>query len=91
MIEWDRVPWSLRLYALLIGVLVGVVVIQAHRPAAIAIFVVVVLAWLYLLLRGSRRIWIVTVSISVLGLITDLAFYSFTVLGFVSEARRNLT
>ena len=84
MIDWDKLPWSLRVYAFLIGIGAIVVVTQAHRVAGIAIFVVLILTWLYFLLRGSRFLWIVTVGISVLGLMTDLAFYSFTILGFAT-------
>jgi hypothetical protein len=84
MIDWDRLPWSLRAYALLIGIGAIVVISQAHRAGGLVIFVVVILVWLYFLLRGSRPIWMVSVGISVLGLLIDLAFYSFTVLGFAT-------
>jgi hypothetical protein len=67
-------------------VLVGaaVVEIRAHSSAsARAVFVVIILLWLYFLLRGVRWIWIATVGISVLGLMVDLLSGSFTWLGLV--------
>lgn len=73
MIEWRRVPWPLWIYSAVM--LLGAILIEvkAHGPIlAKALYPLVVLAWLYFLLKGVRWVWIVTVGIYVLGLIPYL-------------------
>lgn len=73
MIAQRRVPWPLWAYAAatLLGVML--VEVKAHGPfPAKVLFVVVMLAWLCFLLKGVRWVWIVTVGISVLGLVPEL-------------------
>jgi hypothetical protein len=73
MIEWGRVPWSLWIYSAV--VLTGTILVEvtAHAPvSAKALFVAVMLAWLYVLLRGVRWAWFVTVGIYLLSLMLNL-------------------
>lgn len=79
VIEWKRVPWSLWVYS--IAILLAAILIEAkvHGPvAAKLLFVAIMLAWLYFLLRGVRWIWILTIGIYVLGLVPDLISGSLT-------------
>jgi hypothetical protein len=73
MIEWRRVPWPLWVHSAV--TLTGTILVEitAHGPIpAKALFVAVMLAWLYLLFRGVRWVWIVTIGIYVLGLVPEL-------------------
>lgn len=73
MIELRRVPWPLWVYSVVM--LLGVIVVEAkaHAPIlAMVLYLLVVVAWLYFLLKGVRWIWIVTVGLYVLGLILYL-------------------
>lgn len=73
MIELRRVPWPLWIYSAV--VLLGVVLIEikTHGPTpAKALYVCIMLAWLYFLLKGVRWVWIGTVGIYALGLISYL-------------------
>jgi hypothetical protein len=73
MIEWRRVPLPLWIYSVVM--LLGAILIEvkAHGPSlAKALYPVVVLAWLYFLLKGVRWVWVVTVGIYALGLIPYL-------------------
>lgn len=73
MIDLRRVPWPLWVYSAV--TLPGVIMVEAkaHAPIlAMVLYLLVVLAWLYFLLKGVRWVWIFTVVIYVLGLIPYL-------------------
>lgn len=73
MIEWRRVPWPLWVYSAV--TLLGAILIEvlAHGPvAAKALYPILMLAWLYGLLKGVRWVWILTLVIEVLGLVPYL-------------------
>lgn len=73
MIEWRRVPWPLWVYS--VATLVGVILIEAlaHGPiAAKVLYPVLMLAWLYYLLKGVRWVWVITLVIEILGLLPYL-------------------
>jgi hypothetical protein len=73
VIEWKRVPWTLWAYSIALLLAAISIEVKVHGPVpAKVLFVTVMLAWLYLLLRGVRWVWIVTVGIYVLGFVTDL-------------------
>lgn len=84
MISRSRVPWSLRGYALLIVIGVIFVIIEAHGTiVGLALFAGIVAVWLKFLLGGSRRVWLATLVVSILGLALDLILGTFTYLGLV--------
>jgi hypothetical protein len=70
VIAWGRIPWPLWiLFALTVWGL-AVLEISASGPTAVKILVpVITVAWLYLLLRGIRWVWIVTIGIYALSFI----------------------
>jgi membrane-bound ClpP family serine protease len=73
MIELKQVPWPLWAYSAVM--LLGVIEVEAraHAPIlAMVLYLLVVFAWIYLLLRGVRWVWIATVGLYVLGLIMYL-------------------
>lgn len=73
MIEWKRVPWSLWAYCGV--VLLGTVrlEIEAHGPVGVkGFFFLVMIVWLYLLFKGTRWVWGITVVIYVLGFVSFL-------------------
>lgn len=62
----------------------ALVEVKAHAPVpARFLFAVVVLAWLYFLLKGIRWIWIATVGIYVLGFIPEIISGSLTWQGVI--------
>jgi hypothetical protein len=87
MIAWRRVPWTLWAFAAL--TLAGLIVVLARAsgdaPAtALIIYVVLISAWLYFLLRGVRSVWMITVGVGLVGLLFDLITGSGTWLGISS-------
>jgi hypothetical protein len=79
VIEWKRVPWPLWAYCAVI--LLGTISLEvkAHGPIPPKLlFPVVMLTWLYLLLKGVRWVWIITVGVYVLGFVADLISGSLT-------------
>jgi hypothetical protein len=87
MIAWRRVPWTLWAFAAL--TLAGLIVVLARAsgdaPAtALIIYVVLISAWLYFLLRGARSVWMITVGVGLVGLLFDLITGSGTWLGISS-------
>jgi len=53
--------------------------IKIHGPvSAKVLFAIVTLAWLYVLLKGVRWVWMVTIGIYALGLVPDLFSGSLT-------------
>ncbi len=86
MIEWGKVPWSLWLVVLASGVLSAWFVTQVSGPpAALVLFAVIVLAWAMALLSGVRWLWIATVGVGALGLISRLATGPRTWYGIAGE------
>jgi hypothetical protein len=87
MIARRRVPWTLWAFAAL--TVAGLIVVLArasdHAPAtALVIYVVLICAWLYFLLRGVRWVWMLTVGVGLVGLLFDLITGSGTWLGISS-------
>ncbi len=87
MIAWRRVPWTLWAFAVL--TFAGLIVVFARAsgdaPATVLIvYVVLILAWLYFLLRGARWVWMITVGVSLVGSLFDLTTGSGTWLGISS-------
>lgn len=79
MIDWKRVPWPLWAYSVAMLLAAISIEVEAHGPIpAKVLFVAVMLAWLYFLLKGVRWVWIVTIGIYVLGLVPDLISGSLT-------------
>jgi hypothetical protein len=79
VIEWKRVPWPLWAYSAVI--LLGTISLEvkAHGPIPPKLlFPAVMLTWLYLLLKGVRWVWIITVGVYVLGFVADLISGSLT-------------
>src|ERR1700712_4100193 len=73
MIEWRRVPWPLWVFSAVVLLSVILIEVKAHGPiAAKALYPIIMFAWLYFLLKGTRWVWIVTVGIYALGLIVYL-------------------
>jgi hypothetical protein len=73
MMDWRQIPWPLWIYSAI--TLLGAILIEfrAHGPfLAKALYPIVMLVWLYFLLKGVRWIWIVTVGIYIVGLIPYL-------------------
>jgi hypothetical protein len=73
VIEWRKVPWSLWLYVL--GSFVAPVWLLTQvsgPPAALVLFGAIVLGWALALLAGVRWLWIATVAIGALSLISNL-------------------
>jgi hypothetical protein len=69
-----KVPWSLWLYVLASVALSAWFVTQVSGPlAALVLFGVIMLAWAVALLSGVRWLWIATVAVGALGLISNLA------------------
>jgi hypothetical protein len=87
VIAWRRVPWTLWAFAVL--TVAGLIVVLARAAGdapvvALIIYVVLILGWLYLLFRGVRWVWIVTVGVGLVGLLFDLVTGSGTWLGISS-------
>jgi hypothetical protein len=73
MIAWRRIPWPLWAYGAVVLLGTSLVEVNAHGPIpAKVLLAAVMLAWLYLLLRGVRWVWIATVGIYVLGLVAEV-------------------
>jgi hypothetical protein len=74
VIEWGKVPWSLWIFVLAsVGLLAWFVTQVSGPSAALVLFVAVVLAWAAALLSGVRWLWIATVAVGALGLLSRLA------------------
>src|ERR1700733_3291157 len=87
MIAWRRVPWTLWAFAALTvaGAIVVLARASGNAPAtALIIYVVVICAWLYFLLRGARWVWMITVGVGLVGLLFYLISGSGTWLGISS-------
>jgi hypothetical protein len=87
MIAWRRVPSTLWAFAVL--AVAGVIVVLARASGgapvtALIIYVVLIAAWLYFLLRGVRWVWMITVGVGLVGLLFDLISGSGTWLGISS-------
>jgi hypothetical protein len=87
MIAWRRVPWTLWAFAVL--TVAGLIVVLARASGnapvtALVIYVVLICAWLYFLLRGVRWVWMITVGVGLVGLIFDLITGSGTWLDIAS-------
>lgn len=86
MIEWGRVPWSLWLFVLSSVALSAWFVTQVTGPpAALALFGALMLAWAGALLAGVRWLWIATVAVGALGLVSRLATGPRTWYGIAGE------
>jgi hypothetical protein len=71
MVEWRRIPPTLWLFSAVALAETVLVEIQADGPvAAKVLFGALMLGWIYLLLHGMRWVWLLTVGISVLGLVS---------------------
>jgi hypothetical protein len=79
MIDWERVPWPLWIYSVAMLLAAGLLEVKVHGPvSARVLFAVIMIGWLYLLLKGVRWAWIVTIGIYVLGAVPDLISGSLT-------------
>jgi uncharacterized membrane protein YgcG len=79
MIEWRRVPWLLWLYSAVQLLVVISTEVKVHGPVpAKGLFAVVMLVWIYFLLKGVRWVWMVTIGVYALGLVLYLIPGSFT-------------
>jgi hypothetical protein len=73
------VPWTLWAFAALTVAGVILLEVQIHGPVPPRVlYPFFMLAWLFFLLKGLRWVWIVTLGVSVLGLVTNLISGSFT-------------
>jgi hypothetical protein len=73
MMDWKRIPWPLWTYSAIIFLGVVVIEVEARGPIlAMVLFIAVMLAWLYFLVKGMRWLWIATIGIYVLGLVLDV-------------------
>jgi hypothetical protein len=73
MIAWRRVPWPLWVVALMM--LSGAIQIELVVDGPVLVMIlnpVLMLAWVYFLLRGVRWVWLLTIAIGVLGLAFDV-------------------
>jgi hypothetical protein len=79
VIEWRRVPWTLWVFSasLLLGAFTVVLIVPGQAGAK-ALYAILMLAWIFFLLKGVRWVWIVTLALSVLDLIGDLISDSLT-------------
>lgn len=74
MIEWEKVPWPLWVYAALTLGEIFVLAFTVSTPVAPLIFsTVLILAWTFFLLRAIRWLWIATVVVDILGMGINLA------------------
>jgi len=84
MIDWKRVPWPLWIYSVAMLLAAVLLEVKVHGPvSARVLFAVIMLMWLYFLLKGVRWVWIVTIGIYVLGVVPDLVSGSLTWQGVV--------
>lgn len=73
MIAWRRVPWPLWIYSAFVLFSATLIEVNAHGPILAKVpFAILMLAWLFFLLKGVRLVWIVTVGIAVLGFVPDV-------------------
>jgi hypothetical protein len=73
MIDWQRVPWSLRVYVALTTAGILVTDLAASAPVAPSAFAFVfILSWNFFLLRALRWLWIATVALAVVFTVIDL-------------------
>lgn len=85
MIDWKRVPWPLFIYSAFVLLAVIAVDVEAHGPMpAKVLYVALVIAWLYFLLKGVRWVWIATLAAHVLTVV-HLISGSLTLLGLVGS------
>jgi hypothetical protein len=87
MIAWRQVPWTLWAFTAL--TVAGLIVVLARASdsapvSALIVYVVLISAWLYFLLRGVRWVWMITVGVALVGLFFDLVTGSGTWLGISS-------
>lgn len=84
MFDWRKVTGPLWvLSALWLGGAI-VVVVNVHGPAgAIALYPLLMLAWIFFLLKGVRWVWFATLGVNILGSVPLLIAGSFTPLGGV--------
>jgi hypothetical protein len=76
VIEWKAVPWPLWIYSAI--TVITTISLEFHGPVSVRVlFAIIMLVWLYLLLKGLRWVWILTVGVYVLGSI-QLVWISFT-------------
>jgi membrane protein implicated in regulation of membrane protease activity len=60
--------------------------VKVHGPVlARILFAIIMLVWLYFLLKGVRWVWMVTIAIYVLGVVPNLISGSLTWQGVVSS------
>jgi hypothetical protein len=79
VVEWRQVPWSLWTFAALTLVSVVLVEVKTNGPIPPRIlFPLVMLTWVFFLLKGVRWLWILTLVVSVLGFANDLISKSLT-------------
>lgn len=79
MIDWKRVPWPLWIYSVAMLLAAISLEVKVHGPvSARVLFAVIMLVWLYFLLKGVRWVWMVTIGIYVLGVVPDLISGSLT-------------
>jgi hypothetical protein len=84
VIDWRRVPWPLWAYCAVM--LLGAVSIDVRASGPVfvmALIPIVMLAWLYFLLKGIRWLWFVTLGIYVL-IIPEIVSGSVTWEGYAS-------
>lgn len=68
MIPWRRVPWPLWVFTSIALFEAVRLEVRVHGPVvAMIIYPVLAFVWLYLMLRGVRWVWLVTVAFVVLG------------------------
>ncbi len=64
VIDWQRVPWPLWAYCAVTLLGVGSVMMKVSGPfLAVALLPIIMMAWLYFLLRGIRWLWLATLGI----------------------------
>lgn len=84
LLERRRIPWPLWVFAgwsLWVAIMLE---IRVRGPiAAQVLFAALTLAWLYFLLRGVRWIWMTTIGICGLSLLSEVIFDSIDWQGFL--------
>jgi hypothetical protein len=73
VIEWRQVPWPL--WMIFVSGVVGTILLEVKLHGQVpsrVLFPFVMFAWLFLLLKGVRWVWIATLGISILGFVPDV-------------------
>jgi uncharacterized membrane protein len=66
--KWNLIPWPLWIYSAI--TVAATVSLLSYGPiVARVLFIVIMLVWLYLLLKGLRWVWTVTLGVYLLGFI----------------------